>query len=205
MNEKDCLDPAYGLESLILQSLRPSDHARTVVLGEVVCGVVCAGCEEEVFDDPFGSFFGCFYYYCLCQWCVVVGRIVGEVRGDKPGVFINRLCGIWNCIVLGGLGPPTKSISSSSKSSSLSQTGFLPLAGVKTLIPGLGVVRERGPLGRRLRLMFGVSGSPLTGEKISALSCGASSSGLESGESKLKRDDDDVVCFGVTVNLGLLP
>jgi hypothetical protein len=71
------------------------------------------------------------------------------------------------------------------------------LAGVKTLIPGFGVMR-RWPLGRRLRLVPGVVA--LRGEeKISACSCGASGSGLEIGESSKAYFDVDT--FGVTVNL----
>lgn len=98
-------------------------------------------------------------------------------------------------------------MSSSPNSSSLSQTACfppLPLAGVRTLTPGFGVIRlvcgcwRWVLLGRRFLRGVGVAW-PLTGEeKSSELSWGASGSGLESGESSRAEDH---LSLGVAVNL----
>lgn len=48
-----------ALESLILELLHPADHARTLLLHDIIRGIVRSGGEQQVFHDPLGRFFCC--------------------------------------------------------------------------------------------------------------------------------------------------
>lgn len=122
-----------------------------VVVGQVLVAAD-AGALEEVFDYAFGCFAGWRkprggqLRYRIKILCMLVGAL--------PGVFNSLLCGMWNCIVLGGdwpngRPPPEEEEEKSSSSSSLSHIPALPafapvgfkaargFPGVSTLTPGV--------------------------------------------------------------------
>jgi hypothetical protein len=187
-------------ERLIVQIMACSNHSGAVYFASFVLarGIASAGSREEVRYDPLGCFPGCFFW--KGTWSdMQVSRVFSGTY--IPGVLINRLCGMWNCIVLGGLAP-NSSLVRSFRSSSLSHMadlliGFFP--GVRTLMPGFGVMR----LLLLSWLLRAVPGPPvLTGDrKISSCSFGASISGLEIGESSNTYFEEDWVLGVAMLNL----